>query len=157
MAKESDPATFLNLLIERKQYADAVRVLAHLLPEREAVWWACLCTWHAVGPRLTAREHTALGAAVYWVHDPSTANQKRAAAGAEPAERRNAAARVARAASEAVYPPGSNAAAARRAAGSVATSVRWAVFRSPPDERERLYRQYLRLGNEIAAGGMRWD
>ena len=38
------PVQFLNMLIEKQQFPDAVRFLAHALPKREAVWWACLCS-----------------------------------------------------------------------------------------------------------------
>ena len=37
------PADFLARLTETGMAEDAVRFLAHALPKREAVWWACQC------------------------------------------------------------------------------------------------------------------
>lgn len=34
---------FFDLLLEQGCYADARRVLAHALPKRRALWWACTC------------------------------------------------------------------------------------------------------------------
>lgn len=34
---------FFDLLMEHGCYADARRVLAHALPKRRALWWACAC------------------------------------------------------------------------------------------------------------------
>lgn len=34
---------FFDLLVEHGCYADARRLLAHLMPKRRALWWACLC------------------------------------------------------------------------------------------------------------------
>ena len=52
------PRQYLDLLVENGHPADACQFLAHALPKREAVWWACLC----VGPFLGASpppEHAA--------------------------------------------------------------------------------------------------
>ena len=35
--------------MDAHEYTDAVRFLAHALPKREAVWWACLCVRKAAG------------------------------------------------------------------------------------------------------------
>src|SRR5262245_53177425 len=43
------PRQYLDILIDKQQYVDAVRFLAHLLPKREGVWWACLCARVAAG------------------------------------------------------------------------------------------------------------
>ena len=37
------PLDFLELLMEHQKYQDAVRFFAHLIPKREAVWWASQC------------------------------------------------------------------------------------------------------------------
>src|SRR6266536_3929242 len=65
------PRQYLDVLIEKQQYVDAVRFLAHALPKREAVWWACLCARKAVGPNPPAPIQAALQAAEKWVVDPS--------------------------------------------------------------------------------------
>ncbi len=40
---EHRPDEFFSLLIETKLYTDAVKLLAHGMPKREVVWWACKC------------------------------------------------------------------------------------------------------------------
>src|ERR671937_3326223 len=63
------PAQFLDLLIEKQQFPDAVRFLAHALPKREAVWWACLCARAAAGPNPPPKAAAAVQAAEKWVAD----------------------------------------------------------------------------------------
>jgi hypothetical protein len=43
LREDMQPRPFLDLLIDKQHYADAARFLAHTLPKRAAVWWACLC------------------------------------------------------------------------------------------------------------------
>src|ERR671937_2023253 len=65
------PAQFLDLLIEKQQFPDAVRFLAHALPKREAVWWACLSGRSVAGSSPPPPIAGALQAAEKWVSDPS--------------------------------------------------------------------------------------
>ena len=44
------PGKFLDLLIEQGHLLDAIRFLAHALPQAEAVWWACRCVTEIAGP-----------------------------------------------------------------------------------------------------------
>ncbi|MGA7802704.1 MAG: hypothetical protein WCC36_18050, partial [Gammaproteobacteria bacterium] len=55
-----DPAGFLALLMERGQYADATRFLAHALPKREGVWWACLAARAGLGDGATPEQLASL-------------------------------------------------------------------------------------------------
>ena len=73
MSEEGDAR---RLLIEQDQLADAVRVLAHGLPKRAAVWWGCLAVWHIHRPDLPPAMQAPLQAAVCWVQDPSDANRQ---------------------------------------------------------------------------------
>ena len=41
---DTAPQISIERLIEAKYYQDAVKLLAHALPKRLAVWWACLAT-----------------------------------------------------------------------------------------------------------------
>ena len=61
---------YLDLLVERQLHADAVQFLAHALPKREAVWWACLCAAEVLGPEPPPAAAAALEAARAWVIDP---------------------------------------------------------------------------------------
>ena len=39
---------FIGLLVKRELFADALRMVAFLLPRREAIGWACLCVRHVL-------------------------------------------------------------------------------------------------------------
>src|SRR3989442_581350 len=64
------PAQFLDTLIAKQQFPDAVRFLAHALPKREAVWWACQCARAVAGAELPPKIAAALQIAEKWVADP---------------------------------------------------------------------------------------
>ena len=70
-------------LEENKHALDAVNFIAHGLPEREAVWWACQSA-RTVADKLNSAERTALAAAEAWVRSPSL--EKKAAAAATAAK-----------------------------------------------------------------------
>src|ERR1700720_2174455 len=46
---------------------EATRLLAHTLPRREAVWWACMCARHTAPANLPETDREALEAAEAWV------------------------------------------------------------------------------------------
>ena len=50
---------------------EATRLLAHALPRREAVWWACMCAAHTEPPDLPEADRKAREAAEHWVRQPS--------------------------------------------------------------------------------------
>jgi len=54
---------------------EATRLLAHALPRREAVWWACMCATHTEPPDLPEVDHKAREAAELWVRQPSDENR----------------------------------------------------------------------------------
>ena len=60
------PGHYFALLLDKQEDVAAVRFLAHALPKREAVWWACLCARQAAGAASPALE-----AAERWVADPT--------------------------------------------------------------------------------------
>src|SRR5580658_10041419 len=47
--------------------AEAVRVLAHALPKREGVWWACMCATNTTPPDLSEEDQLARESAELWV------------------------------------------------------------------------------------------
>jgi hypothetical protein len=82
LAPAPTPAEFLQAL-EKNQFAgEAVKFLAHALPEREAVWWLCQSA-RVVEAGLNTAELAALAAAEKWVQDQSSANRTAAGAVAE--------------------------------------------------------------------------
>jgi hypothetical protein len=46
---------------------EAARLVAHTLPKREAVWWACMCARHTAPADLPQTDRDALEAAEAWV------------------------------------------------------------------------------------------
>jgi hypothetical protein len=63
-------------LAAKGAFAKAVRVQAHLLPKRHAVWWGHLCVTDACAGALTVPEAAAQEAAHAWVKDPSEPNRR---------------------------------------------------------------------------------
>jgi len=69
------PDAFLDLLIEKGHFTDAIRMLALALPKREAVWWAATCvraTLPADAPPVVLE---GLKAAETWVSKPTEENR----------------------------------------------------------------------------------
>lgn len=64
---------FLGKLIETGHDAEAIRLMALLLPSREAVWWACLCVRHLLGKTSATADLEAVWSAARWARDPSVA------------------------------------------------------------------------------------
>lgn len=62
---------------------EAVRLVAHALPRREAVWWACMCAIHTAPPDLPAADRAAREAAEDWVRQPTDQVRRTAMARAQ--------------------------------------------------------------------------
>ncbi len=85
LIRETDePAALLARLRELGLWAEAMRLLAYGLPEREAVWWSCMCVRHA-GDAVTGLELVAVEAAEAWVRQPETEARREAAMAASAA------------------------------------------------------------------------
>jgi hypothetical protein len=69
---------FVSALTAAKLYNDAVRFIAHVLPRREAVWWALVCAREAAGSSPAPEIAAALEATDVWIRHPADA-QRRAA------------------------------------------------------------------------------
>src|ERR1700693_4596004 len=69
------PRAFLDALLANRQYQAAISFVAHALPQREAVWWGCLCLRHVRPAPLPAAEEAACRAAVQWVLEPTEKNR----------------------------------------------------------------------------------
>lgn len=155
------PAAFLDALIEKHQFPDAVRFLAHALPKREAVWWACLCTRAVAGSSAPPKISAALQTAEKWVVDPSEENRRAAMPAAEAAEFKTPAGCAAVAAfwsggslgppNVPVVPPGEY-----LTAHGVAGAVMLAAVQPEPEQAAEKYRKFLAQGIEVAKGTQRW-
>jgi len=49
LSEDLTPREYVGLLLAGRHYPEAVRFLAHALPKREAVWWACRCVRLVLG------------------------------------------------------------------------------------------------------------
>jgi hypothetical protein len=80
---EHTPRQFLELLIGKELFLDAIRFLAFVLPKREAVGWGCLCVRHSLGTEDAAKISESQVAAERWVSNPDEANRRAAKAAAD--------------------------------------------------------------------------
>ena len=85
-ANDVDPLAHARALSTSSRPGDAILFISHLLPRREAVWWAIQCV------RALASEDAdeALGAAETWVRTPEDDNRRAALRIANDSDRRKA-------------------------------------------------------------------
>jgi hypothetical protein len=155
------PAQYLAVLMEQNLCLDAIRFLAHALPKREAVWWACCCARWAHGSENTAAVTAALQAAEKWVAEPNEDNRRAAMPAAQAAGLDKPAGCAAVACfwsggslappNLPVVPPGEH-----LTAHGVAGAVMLAAVLTEPAKAAEKHRQFLKLGIEVAGGANRW-
>ncbi len=138
---------------------DAVRLSAHALPKREAVWWACMCAASVPDPALPAADAAALMAAEAWVRKPGDHALRRAAwDAAQKTQFRSPEAWVAVGAfwsggslapeGQPVVPP-----AEHLTGVAVSGGVVLAAVRGRPERAEARLERFLASARDIAAGG----
>lgn len=76
LAPDMTVAAFAALLLDKGAASEAMRVIAHALPKREAVWWLVRCAESVPAGAPTDAAKKALAAARAWVRDPSEANRR---------------------------------------------------------------------------------
>jgi hypothetical protein len=156
---EVTPAEFVRKLIDAECYAEAVSLIAHALPKREAVWWSCLCARDALIDHLSAIGLTALAAAETWVYKPTEENRRAAGTAATAVATGSLAGWPAFAAFWAgpdISPQGAGvmvAPAEHMSGKAVTTAVALAAIRAEPQKIGETFRRYLAQGIDIAAGG----
>lgn len=156
--EKQTPAGFLAALIKHDHYADATRFLAHALPKREAVWWACLAARVGLGDKPTSVQSESLRVAEQWVFKPVEENRRPAKAVAEAAKLNNPASWAAMAAfwsSGSLAPPDQPMVPPPDYlyAKAVASAVMLAAVMQKHEKTEDNYRTFLRQGVDIARGG----
>jgi len=152
------PAEYIQLLQDRKMFADAIRFLAMALPKREAVWWACVASKSMMAKDVSPQDVATLSAAEAWVYQPTEENRRQAMAYAEAAEFKTASSWSATAAfwsagsmapaDVPVVPP-----APDLTAKAVTGAVLLAVAGAEPSELDATYIRMLGIGLNIAQGG----
>jgi hypothetical protein len=155
------PRQFLELLVQAGQFRDAAEFLAHALPRREAIWWACLGVRHAYGGALPPNQVAALKAAVEWVLEPDESRRRLAQAAGEAADFGTPGGCVALA----VYASGGSLIAPNlpevapepyMSAQAVSASIGMASGQGDPGTVAALQRELVELGIAIAEGQVIW-
>ncbi|WP_291295957.1 DUF6931 family protein [Elioraea sp.] len=152
-----DTATALARIVKAGMMADAARFMAHALPKREAVWWACMCA-RATAPEAPPPDAAALVAAEAWVRKPEEEPRREAMVRAEAAGFRSPEAWAAVGAfwsggsmaplGQPVVPP-----AEHLTGVAVAGAVSLAAVRREPEKAEATLHRFIQSGLDIAAGG----
>lgn len=152
------PAQYLQQLIERELYPDAVRFLAVALPKREAIWWACLCTRQTLGESPSPVDLKALELAEAWVYKPAEENRQLTMPAAEATQFKTPAGWAAVAAfwsggnispaEGAIVPPTED-----LTGKAVIGAVMLAAVQGGADKIKTHYRLFLKSGIHIANGG----
>ncbi|QDU60648.1 hypothetical protein Pan216_14950 [Planctomycetes bacterium Pan216] len=66
-----DFAKLPETLLNGDLISDALKVTPFVLPLRDAVWWGCLCAWHASNRKTSGVQHDLIETVVRWVIEPS--------------------------------------------------------------------------------------
>lgn len=158
LAPNYTPEQFLQALMAEKQYYSAVIFLAHALPKRESVWWACVCSKATVNDKTSKDNLDALKCAEQWVYNPTEENRRLAEKLAEKTEFVTPSSWSAMAAfwsggsitgvDEPPVPPAQYL-YAHAVAGAVNLSATFDKLQKP----EALYEKFLKQGIDIANGG----
>jgi hypothetical protein len=152
-----DTLSALAALEARGLALDAIRLLAHALPRREAVWWACMCARHT-GPVPPPAAAQCLEAAELWVRRPADDTRRAAYARAEAAGFASPEAWACAAAffsGESMSPAGQPAVppAPHFAGLAVAGAVTLASVRERPARQPQRLGAFIASARQIAAGG----
>lgn len=157
---EMSPRQFIESLVAARKYADAIRVVAHVLPRRAAVWWNVVCLWDSVRPTPPALVAEIIESSVQWVLLPIPEHQRPLRNACRAARRHKAAQSLALAVSyagETLLPElPTLPAKTHLTAKLTAASVLIAAADAAASQRIARQRQYLELGVEIAQRKNLW-
>ena len=158
LVRDTAPQISIERLIEAGFYLDAIKLLAHGLPKREAVWWACLAARKAQKPDTDQDNVNALLATETWARKPTEEHRLRCKELGEKTQFKSAASWAATAASwctgsmtptgEPEVPP-----PAYLYAHAVAGSISLAAALVDPENLEENYKLMLAQGIDLARGG----
>lgn len=149
LCRPGGTSALLARLQDARLLADAVSLLGYALPEREAVWWACMCVEQSAPAGYDPAQQRVLLATREWVRCPDDATKAQCLQAAKAVGAVGAAALAARAALAANLPDPVSLHAGRRVERSVAEAVALNGAEQSPFWRER----FLLIGHDIAAGG----
>jgi len=147
---------YLELLIQNKQYIDAVRVLAYALPIRDAITWSNSCARQSSEPNPAEKLSAALEAVDRWLAEPSDDNRRAAMKAAEQAELSTAAGSTALAvflSGGSLAPPDAPVVPPEKyqASNAVVGAILLSAIATEPEKAEAKYQAFLEQGQKIAA------
>ena len=158
LAGQADAAAALGALVAAGRLPDAMRLIAHALPKREVVWWACMCARAVPDPALPEPDAAALVAAEQWVRKPDEASRRAAMEAAQKCGFRTPEAWAAVGAfwsggsmapeGQPVVPP-----ADHLTGVAVAGGIIMAALRHRPELAPVRFARFLESARDIAAGG----
>jgi len=138
--------------------SEAVRMMAHALPKREGVWWACMCAANTAPPDLPEPDRLARETAELWVRQQKDEQRRAAMAHAEAAGFGTPEAWAAVAAfwsGDSMSPLGQPAVPPPASAmgGAVAGAVALSAARGDVKRHAERLKRFLESGRNIASGG----
>ena len=158
LAGKADAAAALEALVAAERLPDAMRLIAHALPKREVVWWACMCARAVPDPALLPTDAEALTAAETWVRKPDEASRRAAMVAAQASGFRSPEAWAAVGAfwsggsmapeGQPVVPP-----ADHLTGVAVAGGIIMAALRHKPELAPARFGRFLESARDIAVGG----
>ncbi|MCS6933042.1 MAG: hypothetical protein NZM27_12625 [Acetobacteraceae bacterium] len=158
LSGKADAAEGVAALEAARRFPEAVRLAAHALPKREAVWWACMCARAVPDPALPEADRKALAAAEAWVRRPDEANRRAAMAAAQATRMQSPEVWAAVGAfwsggsmapeGQPVVPP-----AEHLTGVAVSGAVVLAAVRRRPERAEARFARFLESARDIASGG----
>ncbi len=78
LTEKMTPTEFVKQFMEKQFYLDVIKFIAHALPKRESVWWACLAAKYQFDSIVDDKEEflSTLDAADLWVRKPTESNRR---------------------------------------------------------------------------------
>jgi hypothetical protein len=156
-ATAKTPDALIDELAKQGKVHDALRLRAHLLPKRQAVWWACLCVREDVDAALPPVQLAAMKAAEDWVREPDEEHRRIAEKRSEDAKYSGVGATLALSAfwSEGSIAPEGNQdvlADERLTSQGVAAALISAAYHGDPAQAPKRTEAFLAKGRDMANG-----
>ena len=153
-----DAAAGLESLVAADRMPDALRLIAHALPKREAVWWACMCARAVPALEPNPLDAEALTAAELWVRRSDEATRR---ATMEPAQKGGFRSAESWAAVGAFWSGGNISAdglpevepAPNLTGVAVVGAILLAAMRHAPERAPQRFKRFIASARDIAAGG----
>jgi len=156
LTSEINADKYLELLIQNKQYLDAVRVLAYALPIKDGITWANACARQSSERNPPEKLSAALDAVDKWLAEPNDDNRRAALKAAEQAEFSTPAGSSALAvflSGGSLAPPSAPEVLPEKyqASNVVAGAILLSAIVKEPEKAETKYQAFLAQGQKIAA------